>query len=63
MQSSDLLDINVVPLSTPNSSTRLFANDRLLFRAVKSPNECRLTRRLGLPSAMAVCLANVVSSR
>ncbi len=37
-----LLYINDLPLSTRNSSTRLFADDSLLYRAVKTPDDCRL---------------------
>ncbi len=37
-----LLYINDLPLSTHNSSTRLFADDSLLYRAVKTPDDCRL---------------------
>jgi len=37
-----LLYINDLPLSTVNSSTRLFADDSLLFRAVKTTDDCRL---------------------
>ncbi len=36
-----LLYINNLPLSTRNSSTRLFADDSLLYRAVKTPDDCR----------------------
>ncbi len=35
-----LLYINDPPLSTPNSSTRLFADDSLLLRAVKTTDDC-----------------------
>ncbi len=37
-----LLYINDLPLSTRNSSTRLFADDSLPYRAVKTPDDCRL---------------------
>ncbi len=37
-----LLYINDLPLSTRNSSTRLFADDSLLYKAVKTPDDCRL---------------------
>ncbi len=37
-----LLYINDLPLSTPNYSTRLFADDSLLFRAAKTTDDCRL---------------------
>ncbi len=37
-----LLYINELPLSTRNSSTRLFADDSLLYRAVKFPDDYRL---------------------
>ncbi len=37
-----LLYINNLQLSTPNLSTRLFADDSLLFRAVKFHDNCRL---------------------
>ncbi len=37
-----LLYINDLPLSTRTSSTRLFADDSLLYRAVKTPDDCRL---------------------
>ncbi len=37
-----LLYIDHLPLSTPNSSTRLFVDDSLLFRAVKTADDCRL---------------------
>ncbi len=37
-----LLYINDLPLSTRNSSTWLFADDRLLYRTVKTPDDCRL---------------------
>ncbi len=37
-----LLYINDLPLSTRNSSARLFADDILLYRAVKTPHDCRL---------------------
>ncbi len=37
-----LLYINDLPMSTCNSSTRLFADDSLLYRAVKTPGDCRL---------------------
>ncbi len=37
--------INDLPLSMPNSSTRLFTNDRLLFRAVKTTDGCRLLQK------------------
>ncbi len=40
-----LLYVNDLPLSTLNSSTRLFADDSLLFRAVKTPNDCRLSQK------------------
>ncbi len=36
-----LLYVNNLPLSTRNSSTRLFADDSLLHRAVKTPDDCR----------------------
>ncbi len=35
-----LLYINDLPLSTCNSSTRLFADDSLLYRAVKTSDDC-----------------------
>ncbi len=37
-----LLYINDLPLSTRNTSTRLFADDSLLYRAVKTPDNSRL---------------------
>ncbi len=37
-----LIYINDLPLSTRNSSTRLFADDNLLYRAVKTHDDCRL---------------------
>ncbi len=35
------LYINDLPLSIRNSSTRLFADDSLLYKAVKTPDDCR----------------------
>ncbi len=40
-----LLYINDLPLSTRNSSTRLFADDSLLYKAVKTPDDCRLLQQ------------------
>ena len=40
-----LLYINDLPLSTPNSTTRLFADDSLLYRAVKTRDDCRLLQQ------------------
>ncbi len=37
-----LIYINDLSLSTRNSSTRLFADDSLLYRAVKTLDDCRL---------------------
>ncbi len=37
-----LLYIDNLPLSTPNYSTRLFANDSLLFGTVNTTDDCRL---------------------
>ena len=37
-----LLYINDLPLSTPNSTTRLFADDSLLYRRIKTIDDCRL---------------------
>ncbi len=39
------LYINDLPLSTRNSSTRLFADNSLLYRAVKTPDDCRLLQQ------------------
>ncbi len=40
-----LLYINDLPLSTPNSFTRLFADDSLLFRAVETTDGSRLLQK------------------
>ena len=40
-----LLYINNFFLSTPNSSTRLFADDSLLYRAVKTSDDCTLLQQ------------------
>ncbi len=40
-----LLYINDLPFSMPNSSTRLSSDNSLLFRAVKTPNDCRLLQK------------------
>ena len=40
-----LLYINDFSLSTPNSSTRHFADDSLLYRAVKASDYCRLLQQ------------------
>ena len=40
-----LLYINDLPLSTPNSSTRLFADDSLLYRPIKTNDDCRLLQQ------------------
>ncbi len=40
-----LLYITDLPLSTCNSSTRLFADESLLFKAVKTPDDCRLLQQ------------------
>ncbi len=40
-----LLYIYNFPPSTHNSSTRLFADDSLLLRAVKAPDDCRLLHK------------------
>ncbi len=40
-----LLYINDLPLSTRNSSTRLFADDSLLYKAVKAPDDYRLPQQ------------------
>ncbi len=40
-----LLYINDLPLSMPNSSTRLFPDDSLLFGAVKTPDDWRLIQK------------------
>ncbi len=39
------LYINDLPLSTRNSSTRLFADDSLLYKTVKTPDDCRLLQQ------------------
>ncbi len=40
-----LLYINDLPLSTPNSSTWLFVDNSLVFRAVETPDDCRLLQK------------------
>ncbi len=40
-----LLYINDLPLSIRTSSARLFADDGLLYRAVKTPDDCRLLQQ------------------
>ncbi len=40
-----LLYINDLPLSTRNSSTRLFADDSLLYKAVKTSDDCRFLQQ------------------
>ncbi len=40
-----LLYISDLSLSTRNSSTRPFADDSLLYRAVKTPDNCRLLQQ------------------
>ncbi len=40
-----LLYINDLPLSTRNSSTRLLADDSLLYTAVKTPDDCSLLQQ------------------
>ncbi len=40
-----LLYINDLPLSPCNSSTRIFADDSLLYKAVKTPDDCRLLQQ------------------
>ena len=37
-----LLYINDLPLSTPNSTTRLFADDSLIYRPIKTHDDCTL---------------------
>ncbi len=37
-----LLYVNDLPLSTPNSSTKLFADDSILFRPISTKDDCRL---------------------
>ncbi len=46
-----LFYINDLPLSTHNSSTRLFADDSLLYRAVKTAGNCRLFSKTWMPSS------------
>ncbi len=57
-----LLYINDLPLLTRNSSTRLFADDSLLYRALKTPDDCRLLQKTWTPSSSGSAPGKCTSS-